>query len=245
MGVPNKYPIIEELQNPYDINHNYCVKDMSLLCENKALLPLITNEKFNEKKIILIYMGRIKTDGGKILYLLRDIMKELGDNFELHIFPGRFIIPESDLIEKSSKDRNNLKEMQEKIFLESNNVIIHFPFFDNFSKTAYLQYADIGIDFSPSRPNNIKHDAGNAKLLEYCYYGLKVVCEKNIGNSELVELGKNGILLDGIATSQDYVEAIKKINKIEIDKNYTINQIINYNNWDLIGKDFYENNMCI
>lgn len=245
MGIPNKYPVISNLDNPYDINHSYCVKDQMLLIQNKALLPIIINENFNKKKIILVYMGRIKTDQGKILYLMRDIMKELGDDYELHIFPGKFVIPDTDLIEKSPKDRNNLKELQEKIFSESSNVIIHFPFFDNISKSAYLQNADIGIDFSPSRPNDLKHNVGNAKLLEFCYYGLKVVCEKNIGNSELVEIGKNGILLDGIATCKDYVNAIINIKETQINKDFTINQTINYNNWDIIAKDFYENNMCI
>jgi glycosyltransferase involved in cell wall biosynthesis len=242
MGVPNKNPCDYTLENPYDINHSYCVKDSNLLGPNKALLPQILNDEFNKKKTILIYMGRIKYDQGKILYMLRDIMRSLGDAYELHIFPGRFVLPESDLKERSSKDRNNLKEMQENIFKDATNVIIHFPFF-SLNKTAFIQYADIALDFSPSRPENKKYSAGNAKLLEYCYYGLKVVCEKNIGNSELVEIGKNGILLDGVSSPQEYVNAIKKINNTNIDRNYTIEQTIKFNNWDLISKEFYDANL--
>jgi glycosyltransferase involved in cell wall biosynthesis len=242
MGVPNINPCNFTLENPYDINHNYCVKDHNLLCSNKALCPLIINENFHSKKTILIYMGRIKYDHGKILYMLRDIMRILGDAYELHIFPGRFVLPDSDLKERSAKDRNNLKEMQENIFKDSTNVIIHFPFF-SLNKTAFIQYADIALDFSPSRPKNKKYSAGNAKLLEYCYYGLKVVCEKNIGNSELVEIGKNGILLDSIASPQEYVNAIEKINNTNIDRNYTIEQTIKFNNWDLISKEFYDANL--
>jgi hypothetical protein len=74
-------------------------------------------------------------------------------------------------------------------------------------------------------------------LLEYCYYGLKVVAEKNINNSYLVTDGKNGILLDNIGTVQDYVEAIKKMETTTIDSEFTKMQTIRKNNWDIIAKN--------
>ena len=184
-------------------------------------------------------MGRIKSDQGKILYMLRDIMKILGDTYELHIFPGRFVIPNFQVSVISPKCGSNLQLLRDSIFYDSDNVIIHYPYEEQ-DKTKYLQYADIAIDFSPNRPHNAICSAGNAKLLEYCYYGLKVVCEKNIGNSELVENGKNGILLDGIASVDNYVEAIKKISNETINRSFTINYMCENHNWDIISKELFE-----
>ena len=51
-------------------------------------------------------------------------------------------------------------------------LILHFSIF------VYDFYAfplqNIAIDFSPSRPDNIISAAGNAKLIEYCYFGFFV-----------------------------------------------------------------------
>jgi hypothetical protein len=246
MGVPNKLPKIIDT-NPYDINHLYCVSDFNSLKSGKALFPLCYTRKnrsylkyghtlddFNKKKTILIYTGRIKIDDGNILYLMRDIMKELGNSYELHIFPGRFCLPGCPVKVFSPKFGYNLQILRDSIFFQNNNVIIHFPY-DHRDKNAFLQYADIGIDFSQSRPENTLSSMGNAKLLEYCYFGLKVVVEKNINNSHLVEEGKNGIILKNIASVDDYVKAIKKANKMKINKEYTINKTIENSNWDKIS----------
>lgn len=76
MGVPDVYPLNNTICNPYKINHEYCVDNHTLLCNNKALMPKIINENFNNKKTILLYIGRIKTHG--ILQMMHDIMKKLG-----------------------------------------------------------------------------------------------------------------------------------------------------------------------
>ena len=237
MGIPNKNPLINEIENPYCIYHTYCVNRG--VVNNKALIPLVINKNFNKKKTIIIYTGRIKTERGKVLFIMRDIMKNLGDDYELHIFPGRFCIPDTHQDIYSPKNSNHLELLREKIFKESTNVIIHHPFDDN-NKIKYLQHAEIAIDFSPSRPKNEKYIVGNAKLLDYTYHGLKVVCEKNIGNSYLIEQSKNGILLEGIATVDNYVNAIKNIKGINIDKDFAIKTIIKNHNWELIAKEFFE-----
>jgi hypothetical protein len=169
---------------------------------------------------------------------MRDIMNKLGDGFELHIFPGRFCIPNSKVSVFSSKYPVNLQILRDTIFHSCNNVIIHYPY-DDKSKSKYLSYADIGIDFSSKRPLNIKCPAGNAKLLEYCNYGIKVVTEKNVNNSHLVIDGKNGIVLDNLASVDEYVESIKKLVDHEYDKKYTIDQTIKTNSWDVIAKEMY------
>ena len=249
MGVPSKSPLDINVINPYDINHSYCVDAFKNLGERKALTPLhfikphieFNNKdikNFNKQKKIIIYTGRIKTEGGKILYMMRDIMKKLGDDYELHIFPGRFVIPNFDVSVISPKNGSNIQLLRDIVFFNSDNVIIHYPFEDQ-DKTRYLQHANIAIDFSPNRPNDSPSSAGNAKLLEYCYYGLKVVCEKNIGNSYLVENGKNGILLDGIASVDQYVEAIKKIAITTINREDSINYICVNHNWEIISKELF------
>lgn len=184
-------------------------------------------------------MGRIKVDGGNILYLLRDIMKKLGSEYELHIFPGRFELPDIPVKVWSPKYKDNLQTLRDYIFGSNDNVIIHVPF-DEKTKTKWVQYADIGIDFSSSRPNNVKSCAGHAKVLEFCYYGLKVVCEKNICNSNLVINAKNGILINGIGNSDTYVEAIIKVKNKLVDKKSASLITLNENNWDKISQEFYD-----
>ena len=248
MGVPNKLPFDNSLENPYNIEHDYCIDTYYKLRQDMALHPLVYTFKnrahsdkkiseYNKPKTILIYMGRIKVDKGSILYLMRDIMLELGSDYELHIFPGRFQLPDVDINVLSPKYMDNLQTLRDYIFAKCDNVIIHVPF-DEKTKTKWVQYADIGIDFASSRPANRRSYAGHAKVLEYCYYGLKVVCEKNICNSHLVSNSKSGILLNGIASIDEYVEAIKLMNEKNIDKKTVSQNTINDSNWDKISAEF-------
>jgi hypothetical protein len=232
MGVFNKYPYDSTMKNPYSKDHSYCVDSYTSLKEGRALHPVCYTRKnrpysfdkgegYNTDKIILIYMGRIKTDQGKILFMMRDIMKKLGPHYELHIFPGRFVIPDCPVSVFSNKYGEHLQTLRDSIFSSCNNVIIHFPFNDN-QKGEFLKYAEIGIDFSSTRPKNIKTFQGNAKLLEYCAYGLKVVTERNVINSFLVDNAKNGICIENIGTVDNYVEAIKKVHTMNFDRDFTI-----------------------
>jgi hypothetical protein len=255
MGVNN---YIEKIQdtNPYTIDHSYCVTHFDSKMTNNQIalypLPLIplldlpndNPEKiaaladFNRKKTILIYSGRLKMDGA--IDMLKNIMKELGNDYELHIFPGSFNIPAKYRMPNEENirysGRHSFSVLRDRIFNDSTNIIIHHPFTEA-EKGKYLTFSNIGLDFSQSRPNNVKSCQGNCKLLEYCYYGLKVVAEKNINNSYLVTDGKNGILLDNIGTVQDYVKAIKKMETTTIDSEFTKMQTIRKNNWDIIAKN--------
>lgn len=250
MGVPNKYPLDFTLKNPYDINHKYCCDYYPRLKNNMALHPLCYTDKgaaynpngtknYHTDKIKLIYMGRMKIEKGKMIYLLKNIMKKLGEDYELHLFPGRFILPDCDVSVFSPKFAVNLQMLRDSMFYDCKNVIVHYPF-DDTTKQQFLQFVDIGIDLSQNRPKDEKSPQGNAKLLEYCYYGLKVVTEKNVNNSHLVTSGKNGILLDGIASGDDYVEAIKKVAKMKYNKQETIKITIKNNSWDLIASEFID-----
>lgn len=237
MGVPVKIPSKELFENPYDINHSYCVKTVSEMGNCKAFLPLLlcenTNEelleKFNKQKYILIYTGRIRTDNGSLLNVLKDIMNNLPDNYELHIFPGRFKIPGGKLTDYSAKNSNHLVELRD-FFKDNINIIIHRPY-DYYDRYKYLHYADVGLDFSSTRPKDIKTKAGNAKLLEYCSFGLPVISESNVINSFLVVDGKNGILLDGIPTPKEYADNIQKLVTMVIDREYAIKVTTGKQNW--------------
>ena len=247
MGVLNKMPCEDFDINPYIINNETYVRVAKQLGENKALLPkpLCENKELlnhfidrKENKTILIFMGRIKTESGKISLMMRDIMKKLGNDYELHIFPGRFFLPGDVKTQYSAKFNTNIELLRNEVFPESENIFVHKPYSDK-DKDMFLHYAHIGIDFSAHRPKNEITPMGHCKLLEYCYYGLKVVADRNIINSYLVEKGKNGILLDGVPNVDDYVEAIKKLKDMKYDKKYAQQQTIEDSNWDKIAKNIY------
>lgn len=241
MGVPNVVTDYKNMINPYDINHSYCVDDVGTMNLGKALFPIYYIENpdqkvnFNTKKKILIYTGRIKTDNGKILFNMRNIMDILGDDYELHIFPGTFLIPSSNPngrpIKSSGKNANSLDLLRKTIFKNSKNVIIHYPY-EHSDKYRYLHFADCGIDFSDVRPRNVQPMAGHAKILEYCEVGVPIVCEQNIHNNYLVKNGKNGIVLPYMASDDEYVNAIKTITSVDINREYCRKLTIANENWD-------------
>ncbi len=230
MAISNKHINYDDLCNPYDINHNYCVKTSSLLTNDKALLPLYycknpdKIKEFNREKKILVYTGRMKTDCGKILYFMKEIMDNISDEYELHIFPGSFTLPDygenNGYLKCSAINSNHLVLLRDTIFENSKNVIIHYPY-EHQDMYKYLNFAYCGIDFSDVRP---KHDekskAGHAKLLEYCSVGLPVVCEDNINNLFLIRNGKNGIILPYMSSASDYIQAIYNIEKMNVDRLY-------------------------
>ncbi|MEM3063253.1 MAG: hypothetical protein QW303_06905 [Nitrososphaerota archaeon] len=243
MGIPNVKIDYEKLDNPYDINHSYCVTRAALLKSGKALLPLHYVEHpnemndFNKKKHIIVYTGRIKVDGGKILFNMRNIMQKLGDKYELHIFPGTFFMPyENKVLKLSPKSAHNLELLRDVIFRDSKNVIIHYSY-EHGDRHRYLYHADCGIDFSDVRPRNIMGLAGHAKILEYCEVGLPVVCEENIGNLDIVRRGRNGIILPYMASDDQYVDAIQKMCKTKIDREYCRKITLQNENWDKIAQD--------
>lgn len=244
MGVPNYYFDYSTLVNPYDLNHSYCVNMACDLATGRALWPryYVDNpdkrQEFNTEKYIIVYTGRIKVDHGKIFYNMRNIMNYLGEKYELHIFPGTFMMPsETGSTTHSARNGNSLVLLRDTIFQDSQNIIIHYPY-DHHDKYMYLNFAHCGIDFSEVRPNNSISIAGHAKILEYCEIGLPVVCEENINNLYLVKNGKNGIVLPYLASDQEYADAIKNIieNK-NIDREYCRKITIDNENWDLKAKE--------
>ncbi len=253
MSIPLEAINFNELENPYDINHSYCVDKVSSLTFNKAFMPNYYRDnpnkihKFNRRKKIIIYTGRVKVDGGRIFFNMMNIMNLLGEEYELHIFPGSFILPETENNEKqdcSGKNGSHLEKLKNTIFNDSKNVIIHYPY-EHKDMYKYLYYADCAIDFSDLRPQDIKTNAGHAKVLEYCAVGVPIVCEENINNVFIINNAKNGILLKGIATDEEYVEAIKYITsgEFKFDKEEAIRITLQNENWNERGKKFIEDIM--
>lgn len=239
MSVENKDVDPSSLKNPYDIEHTYCVRTAAALKEGMGLLPYYyfknPNERhlLNQKKYNIVYTGRIKTDGGKILYNMRNIMNILGDEYELHIFPGSFIIPLDNGLttNHSSKNSNSLELLRNAIFPDSKNIIVHYPY-QHHDKYKYLHYADCGIDFSDARPEKTTALAGHAKILEYCESGLPIVCEENIQNLFLVKNGQNDIVLPYMASDEEYADAIRKIVQTPINRKYCRLITVQNENWD-------------
>lgn len=242
MGITNDKIDYQNLINPYSINHEYCVSGASQLGIGKALLPLYyvkhpeELDTFNTKKIIIVYTGRVKTNGGRIFCNMKNIMHNLGEKYELHIFPGSFFIPDDGNTQHSGKNANSLVKLRDTIFGDSKNVIIHFPY-EHEDKYRYLHFAHCGIDFSDVRPTKTTSNAGHAKILEYCQVGIPVVCEENIQNLFLLHNGKNGIILPYLATDEEYSNAIKQITEMPIDRNYCQEITIQNENWDKRARD--------
>lgn len=247
MAIPEMTIDYNNLINPYLSDYSYC-KNKKSLNSGDSLFPKYYSDNPNKihelkskKRIKIFYMGRIKTDSGRIIYVMKDIIDKLGDDYELHIFPGSFLLYdlETHKINKcSANNSNHLELLRDTVFPESKNVFIHCPF-DHKDIHKYLWYADVGIDFSSSRPKNVKSNAGNAKLLEYCYMGLPVVTERNVNNSYLVDNCFNGIVLDDIGTTDDYVQSIISLTKkIKIDRKNASKITIQNENWNLRAKEF-------
>jgi hypothetical protein len=234
----------DKLTNPYTVDHSYCVESCRSITEGRALMPVYyiehpeEREFFNKQKKILIYTGRIKTDQGRILLNMRNIMNLLGDDYELHIFPGSFVIPfttpqpvNKAPIPRSGKDCHSLDCLRREIFGDCKNVIIHFPYRHS-DKYRYLHFADCGIDFSDVRPTKNVGMAGHAKILEYCEMGLPTVCEENIQNTYLLNNGGNGIILPYLATDEQYAEAIRTITGVTVDRDRCRRITTTNENWN-------------
>lgn len=240
---------VNNLENPYFNNNNYC-QNLKTADSGKALIPnyfIENNVKFDRNimkdKKIIIYTGRIKTDKGRILFFMKDIMNYLDDNYELHIFPGSFIIPDIDnssYMNCSSNNYNHIMLLKNKIFNDCKNIYVHFPY-EHKNMIPYLHFAYCGIDFSDVRPRDSVSKAGHAKILEYCSVGLPIVCEENINNLFLIERGKNGIVLPYLATAEQYARAIEKIGNLNIDRNYCIKETYKYENCIVRTRELLDN----
>ena len=269
MAVPNKITSYTSLLNPYDPNKSYCKTDSDIIMEGDAMIPQYYIDhpdqihRFRSNKVVLIFTGRVKVDNGKIFYNMSNIMKLLGDRYELHLFLGSFRLPlgedasslstsvtaadwtkalaeeRSEYKECSGKDRNNLDELRKGIFGENSNVLIHYPY-NHDDRYRYLYYADLGIDFSKVRGTDDSDMAEHAKILEYCECGLPVVCEEKTPNSYLIKAGKNGIILPYMSSDKAYVEAIKQIVDMDIDRKTCQEITVKNENWDVRAKDFYQ-----
>ena len=75
-------------------------------------------------------------------------MKKLGEEYELHVFPGTFQIPGTNISKYSSKYPHNLQLLRDSIFYDCPNVIIHFPFNDETkSKFSFSLFACFGRSY--------------------------------------------------------------------------------------------------
>jgi len=244
MGVPNETFKISEIENKLD---KTVYIDNIVHKQNAAFLPFKLLPSFRAHAIMdppatlkepykIIYTGRIKTDGGRIMFMMSDIMKKLGNDYHLHIFPGKFVVPGVEVKDYSPKNMVHLQFLRDHIFHKNENVFVHYPY-DHNDRLCYLVYADVGLDFSPTRPSDNQCPYGNSKLLDYCYAGIPVVTESNVGNIHLVQEAKNGIILRDKASVDDYVKALKIACKLKINREKVSEITIKNNNWYDICKN--------
>ncbi len=96
MGVPNEYYDMTMIENYFE-KTKYIDTIVSRI--DIAFNPLKLTASFKtsnhdppcsiDKPYIIIYTGRIKTDGGRIGIMMSEIMKKLGNNYQLHYFPRK------------------------------------------------------------------------------------------------------------------------------------------------------------
>lgn len=161
----------------------------------------------------LLYMGRLKADGGRVIDFLRDVMAELGPDFVLHIYPGSFRLAESPGVNRHPGNPAALELLRQQFrsnAITASNVVVHESF-DADEKVDVVTRHSIGLDVSPSRPLDQRSRAGNAKLLEYCWLGLAVVTEETVHNSVLVDECGNGVRLPGVPSAVEYAEAVRRL----------------------------------
>lgn len=244
MGVPNEYFDISKIENKLDKTRYIegIVHKPDVAFIPFKLLPAFRSQAVFDtpatldKPYKIIYTGRIKTDGGRIMFMMRDIMKKLGNDYQLHIFPGKFVVPDVEVRDYSPKNMIHLQFLRDHVFHPNENIFVHYPY-EHDNRLNYLLYADVGLDFSPTRPSDNMCPYGNSKLLDYCYAGIPVVTESNVGNIHLVHEAKNGIILRDNATVDDYVTALKIACKLKINREAVSKITIKNNNWYDICKN--------
>jgi hypothetical protein len=161
----------------------------------------------------LLYMGRLKTDGGRSIAFLREVMRELGPGFVLHVYPGSFVLPDAPRVVHRPSNPASLERLRQQFngpVIATDNVVVHEPF-DLDRKVDVVTRHAIGLDLSPARPFDRRHRAANAKLLEYCWLGLAVVTETNAHNSALVLECGNGERLAGVPSAAEYADAVRRV----------------------------------
>ena len=244
MGVPNEYFDVSQIENKLEKTRNI---ESIVHQPDVAFLPFKLLPSFKPQAILdppatlkdpykIIYTGRIKTDGGRIMLMMSDIMKKLGNDYQLHIFPGKFVVPGVEVKDYSPKNMAHLQFLRDHVFHQNENIFVHYPYEHN-NRLNYLIYADVGLDFSPTRPSDNVSPYGNSKLLDYCYAGIPVVTESNVGNIHLVHEAKNGIILRDKASVDDYVTALKIACNMKINREKVSKITIKNNNWYDICKN--------
>jgi glycosyltransferase involved in cell wall biosynthesis len=238
---------VKNFNNPYD-DFKYCVDDFSQLEPNKALFPLPFISKYRIKKLPnpktqkrLIYTGRLRIDKGRILNVLKDIMKGLGNEYELHLFPGSTDLPgiswEGDEMRPSlkslhPKDPSSRQIIRDVMFPEMENVYLHNSYkFDDLERWKFFYNADCGLDFSQTRPHRRRSEKCNCKLLDYLNIGLPCVVDGSIGNSNYISEGNAGIVIDEIGSTEEFVEAIKKVCSTNYDREKIRNYMKDNHTW--------------
>ena len=198
----------------------------------------LLNISIDKTKTNIIYMGRLMGLAGLDIIYLMKLMKRLGNQYHLYIAPGSFMLPNLYPMKKMRIDNpKNFKLLKtyienyelimtpkhSKIILpkyrkedylsESDDcklcnitVINPLKYGDHFN---FLHKMDIGLCFSPDK--YVEHPEGSAKLFDYMYSKLLIVCQNGWGNSEYIEKYNFGKIISSNASVIDYVNAIKYV----------------------------------
>jgi hypothetical protein len=113
-------------------------------------------------------------------------------------------------------DDNFELHLNQEIDLKSNNIKVH----KSLDRHDIINNLDIGLvlpDKFTSKDKDFNFD-----ILDYCTYGIKILSMNNINNNGLIKKCKNGIIIPYNSSPKVYANNIKKLNKMEIDKNMVI-----------------------
>jgi len=219
------------------------------------------NLNLDPTKTNLVYIGRLTWCNGMDMNYIIKIMKRLGANYKLHIIPGSFKLPNDPNMKKYGCTRVNYMNLYKKFFnnykldyLENNlfnylnkenfmeedddydvcniEVLPQFNYGEHFS---ILKQFDIGLVFSQNKTQ--KEDVGSTKIFDYMCSNIKIVSEDGFHNSPYVKKYNYGKLISMNSTIDEYVSAIKQVEKMD-KSDIKYDQYIGDHNYVTRAQDF-------
>lgn len=174
-------------------------------------IPPASENPYPANKINMVYMGRFRHTPPRFDFF-NQVMRKLGKNYLLHIFPGSFSINLTE--QKRNPMETDQLNFLKKLFSED-NIIVHEPV--PWGKHwNYLQHANIGIDVTPSLHRK-GVGGGNAKLLEYMRTGLPTITEIGVTNLDVMTKVNGGIVVQANNVNS-YVRGIQKMQEMSFDR---------------------------
>ena len=132
---------------------------------------------------------------------------------------------------------NNSGKLKNYTNILNNEVYLKYISIEYKKEKVIIDLEDLEIKENVSLEYLDYFDLDNLEGIKYENISISKKMNSDLG---LFISGKNGIVLDNIASVDDYVNSIKKLVNLKYDKNFTIEQTIKTNSWDNIAQEMFE-----